>query len=321
MSRRQRFQATLGVLALVVGALTMAACGGGGDAAASPPSPARSVTHALGSTTVPAQPARIVVLNQYSLLDYLLAVGIRPVGSTGDPAASDPFARHLAGRTEGIEMVGGAEAPNLEHIAALTPDLILANPWQEDVYDELSQIAPTVAVPLSYANYEEEYRYVARLVGREAEAAQLIEAHRGRLAAFRRAAAERLAGLEVAVARIFPDEIRVEGDSYVTRLMDAAGLRRPAPHRAADGLTLSPERLPEIDADALIVYSAANAAAEADNARARERLARNPLWHNLRAVRAGRVHVVDSFIWAGGGMLWADRVLEDLSRLLLGRTS
>lgn len=79
-------------------------------------------------TEVPAASERIVVLNQYSLLDDLLAPGIRPVGSNGDPAADDPFARHLSGRTEAIAMVGPAESPNLERIAALEPDLISRQP-------------------------------------------------------------------------------------------------------------------------------------------------------------------------------------------------
>lgn len=317
----------LGAAAIAVMAVSLVACGGDGQeqagsagAAATAPqqeTAPRTVTHALGTTEVPADAARIVVLNHYSLFDYLLAVGIRPVASTGDPAASDPFAKHLAGQTDGVEMVGDADDPNLERIAALEPDLILANPWQEDIYDELSQIAPTVGVPLSYADYREEFRYVADLVGRQAEAEGLIAAHEQRLATFRQAASGRLDGQEVSVARIFPDEIRVEGDGYVSHLMDAAGLNRPAAHRNPDGLELSTEQLPMIDADVLIVYSAANAAAEADNARARERLAGNPLWRNLRAVQTDRVHVVDSFVWAGGGMLWADAVLADLSRLLL----
>ena len=40
--------------------------------------------------------------------------------------------------------VGWQENPDLEKIAELEPDLILMTGEQEDLYDELSEIAPTV---------------------------------------------------------------------------------------------------------------------------------------------------------------------------------
>lgn len=311
---------------LVMVALSLsAACGEGssdrpaaapGSAPGAPASP-RVIEHAFGRTEVPADPRRIVVLNQYSLLDYLLAIGIRPVGSTGDPAAGYPFGRWLEGTTDGVEMVGGTEEPNLERIAALRPDLILANPWQSDIAPKLSQIAPTVGVPLTYAGYEDEFRFVADLVGRTGDAEAVIARHRSRMESFKAAMGARLGTMEVSVARLLPDQIRVEGKSYVTTLLANAGLRRPEAHRNEQGLKLSPEQLPMIDGDVLFVYSAANAATEPDNAKARAAYEQNPLWANLRAVRNDQVNVVDSFLWAGGGMLWADAVLDDISRLLL----
>lgn len=305
--------------ALLVGA---AACGGSEERAADGDEAAaatRTVEHALGTSRIPAEPRRIVVLNQYSLLDYLLLVDVTPVGSTGDPAADYPYAHWLQGMTDGVEMVGGTEEPNLEAIAALKPDLILANPWQEDVYDELAAIAPTVAVPLSYRDYEEEFRYVAGLVGREQEAEEVIAGHQERLEEFQDKMGERLGEFEVSVARVFPDQVRVEGTAsgYVPFLFQQAGLRRPKAHQVADGLELSLEQLPKIDADVLFVYSAANAELEPENAKARRALERHPLWRNLRAVESERAYVVDSFLWAGGGMLWAERVLDDLFRHLV----
>jgi iron complex transport system substrate-binding protein len=275
----------------------------------------KTVEHALGTTDIPAPPARIVVLNQYSLLDYLLAVDLRPVGSTGDPAAEYPFARHLEGRSDGVEMVGGTEEPNLERIAGLGPDLILANPWQEDVYAELSEIAPTVGVPLEYRDYLTEFRWVADLVGRADQAEQVIAAHEARLDELRALLGPRAGELELTVVRIFPDQARVEGDSYVTNLLRSAGFELSDVH-ADDGAELSLERIPELDADAIVVYSAANAELEEDNAEAREAWFTSPLWENLAAARAGQVYVVDSFLWAGGGFLWAEAMLDDLERIV-----
>lgn len=318
-----RMRRLVAIPLLVALSLAAGSCGGADrkspPQAQAPPAPPRVVEHAFGRTEIPANPQRVVVLNQYSLLDYLVAVGVKPVGSTGDTASEYPFGQWLRGRTDGVEMVGATEAPKLERIRALRPDLILANPWQTDVAGTLSQIAPTVGVPLTYAGYEEEFRFVASLVGRDREAEAVIAGHHKRLEELKAAMGDRLGSMDVSVARLFPDQVRVEGASYVTTLLANAGLRRPELHRTDKGLKLSAEQLAMIDGDVLFVYSAANTAAEPDNAKARAAYEQNPLWAGLRAVRNGQVHTVDSFLWAGGGMLWADAVLDDLSGRLLGK--
>ncbi len=280
--------------------------------------PTRAVTHALGQTTIPGQPQRIVVLNQYSLLDYLLAVDIKPVGSTGDAAADYPFGVWLRSRTAGVEMVGDTEEPNLERIAALKPDLILANPWQEDIYPKLGEIAPTVAVPLDYADYEKEFRFVADLVNRQDEAEAILKRHQARLDDVKAALGKRGDQPEVSVVRILSNGARIEGASYVRTLLERAGVRRPASQQNTKRLDVSLEQIEMMDGDFLFVYSAANAKAEADNAAARQSYEQHPLWGQLRVAKAGNVRVVDSFLWAGGGILWADAVLAEVSRHLVG---
>lgn len=263
-------------------ALALAACGsddGGGPTATPAAARARppvTIKHALGTTRVPGEPQRIVVTNPYSLFDYLLALGVKPIGSTGDQAADYPFASWLKGRTHGVEVVGDVEELDLERIAALHPDLILADPWREEDYPRLARIAPTVAVPLDYTDYEKELRFVARVVGREARAQQVIDAHHEKLAALKRDLGA--SAPVVSVARLFPDSGQIEGRSYVPTLIHAAGLKRPAAHeKDPDGLKFSLERLSVIDADQLFVYSTANAAEDEANAKARKALERNPL--------------------------------------------
>lgn len=282
----------------------------------------RVVKHALGKTEIPTEPQRIVVLNPYALLDYLVAVDAKPAGSTGGEGLDDyPFGYWLQGRTDGIEMVGGTIEPNLEKIAAAEPDLILSNPWQEDIHEELSAIAPTVAVPLTYSDYEEEFRYVADLVGRGDRAEDVIRAHHDRLEEFRSAMGDGLDDIELSVIRVFPDSIRIEVNSYVPTLLEAAGIRRPEAQEALkESVDASIEQVRLVDGDVVFIYSADNAAEEDKNARARQEFLDHPLFGKLDAARNDRVHVVDSRIWAGGGILWADAVLDDLFRFLVNGT-
>lgn len=276
----------------------------------------RVVEHALGEAEIPTGPQRIVVLNPYSTLDYLIALDVTPIGSTGGEGLDDyPFGYWLQGRTDGVEMVGGTIEPDLEKIAAVEPDLILSNPWQEDIHEELTAIAPTVAVPLNYSDYEEEFRYVADVVGRSEKAEEVIAAHHERLEVFKAAMTEDPA---VSVIRVFTDSIRIEVDSYVPTLLEAAGLRRSAPQDALEeSVDASIEQVRLIDGDVLFLYSADNAADVDKNEKARQGFLDHPLFGKLDAARDGRVHVVDSRVWAGGGILWADAVLDDLQRFLI----
>lgn len=135
--------------------LVATACGTDGDPALapSPTAATRTVEHALGTSQIPVDARRIVTLNPFASLDSLVAVGVTPVGSTGDPAADYPYGAWLEGRTEGVQMLGFTGEEDLERIALLEPEVILANPWQEDAYPQLSEITPTVGVPLSYQDY------------------------------------------------------------------------------------------------------------------------------------------------------------------------
>lgn len=329
---RRATRRLLSLLALGALALVLTACGAGdtaplgrttasrspADVAAPTTAGTRTVVDASGrEVEVPAHPQRIVVLNQYSPLDALVAVGVKPAGSSGDPAADYPYADWLRGQTDGIKMVGSTEEPDLEQIALLEPDLILSNPWQEDIHPELDEIAAHVTLPLSYSDYEEELRYLADLLGEEAAAEQLIAEHHQRLEQFRAAMGDRRGDIEVSVVRIFPDGIRAGGGGYLQTLLDAAGLRRPPGQQTDEQTELSLEQVEQVDADVIFVYSAANAELEGDNARAREQVLNSRLWGQLDATRHGRVHVVDSFLWAGGGIQWADAVLDDLFRYLV----
>ncbi|WP_416674502.1 hypothetical protein [Egbenema bharatensis] len=67
------------------------------------------VQHARGETCVPNNPQRIVVLGG---LDDALSLGVRPIGS--DNLGIQEI--HLRDKLEGIEDVGGNNAPSIEKI-------------------------------------------------------------------------------------------------------------------------------------------------------------------------------------------------------------
>ncbi|WP_433065491.1 ABC transporter substrate-binding protein [Dactylosporangium sp. CS-033363] len=144
VSRRGLLAGGLGVAAL----FGLAACGadddgpsaGGGSQAASG---TRKIDTAKGSIEIPAQPARVVTI-QPSASATLYDLGVVPVGvyDQGEEYISPRYKDRWTPATK----IGTAGQIDLEKVAALKPDVIIGvdYPWNTDVYDKLSALAPTV---------------------------------------------------------------------------------------------------------------------------------------------------------------------------------
>ncbi|MFG1497607.1 Fe(3+) dicitrate ABC transporter substrate-binding protein [Saccharospirillum sp. HFRX-1] len=138
------------------------------------------IEHELGTTDVPENPQRIVVL-EYSFVDSLAAIGVAPVGIADDnrresiiPAYTDIIGNDWVS-------VGTRKSPSLEIIASLQPDLIIADKSRHSsIYGTLSDIAPTLVFDSLTGTYEtamEAAATIAHAVGQEAAMTQRLEQH------------------------------------------------------------------------------------------------------------------------------------------------
>jgi iron complex transport system substrate-binding protein len=108
-----------------------------------------TIKHIFGETKVPAAPKRVVSAG-FTEQDDLLAVGVVPIAVTnwwGDqPFGVWPWALPKLGgaQPEVLDLTNGIQ---IDRIAALKPDLIVATNAgvDEDTYNKLSEIAPTIA--------------------------------------------------------------------------------------------------------------------------------------------------------------------------------
>lgn len=89
-------------------------------------------------------PQRIIVLD-WDLLEQILTLDVIPVGATEIAGYNQWVAYPVAPNT--IEEVGMRAEPNLEKMASLKPDLILASSSQQDLLPVLKTIAPVVYLP------------------------------------------------------------------------------------------------------------------------------------------------------------------------------
>lgn len=119
------------------------------------------------------QPERVVSVFHAMYPDYLYVFGVSPVGvASADTLLNQWAAYRDYTSNQSIVDVGSPTAPNLEKILELEPDLILAAPLHEDIYAELSKIAPTVVLDYNQINSDWKYGVAefSKLLGKEAEA-------------------------------------------------------------------------------------------------------------------------------------------------------
>lgn len=258
--------------ALVLSLGTAAACGGdepaggssGGSAAGAFPV---TITHKLGTAKIESAPKRIVALGEVDQ-DTLLALGITPVGMaelTGvQPDGLAPWtAPKLTGQKPELLKAGEAGF-NLEEIAALRPDLILAGGdfYIDKEYDKLSKLAPTVAYQTGPAEdaWQQIALQTAKAVGREADGKKLVGDVDAKIAGVK-TQYPALQGKGFAFTSVFPNGnigVMKSKDDTSVKLLEQFGM--VLPERLAklpgDGFAaeLSMEKVGVLDVDVLLSH-------------------------------------------------------------------
>ena len=185
------------VAVVAVAALALAACGGGAEksgSSSSPSAPASAdgggkpaafpvtVAHKYGSTTIDKEPKTIVTLG-LSDQDAVLALGVKPAGSVDwfkeQPYGKWPWTKDKWGSTKPV-IVGERDEYNIEKIAALKPDLVIAqySGMKKEQYDTLSKFTKVVAQPKEHPDYGAPWqvmtRQIGKALGKDAETEKLI---------------------------------------------------------------------------------------------------------------------------------------------------
>jgi iron complex transport system substrate-binding protein len=216
-----------------------------------------------------------------------------------------------------VEAVGTIAEPNLEAIAALRPDLILSNRARhEDLYDELSQIAPTVFAERVGAVWKDNFLLDAEALGLEDDAAQLLEKYETAAAEVGRSIGDP-AGTAISALRFVDGTIRVYSpQSFIGTVLADIGLDQlELPVADVPTFTeLSAEELTRADAE-IVLYSSFGPAEDSGE----EAAVAGPLWSRLGAVQADRAFAVeDDVFFTGIGLTAATLMLEDLKEKLTG---
>lgn len=281
----------------------------------------RVIEHAMGTTEIKGTPKRIVTLYQ-GASDVAIAFGVRPVGIV-ESWVEKPVYNYLGEELVDIPIVGLETQPNLEEIAKLKPDLIIASKIRhEKIYEQLSQIAPTVTHETVF-KFKETVELMGEAMNKEEDAKKLLLDWDNRIADFKSKISTKLGDewpIEVSVLNFRTDHARIYVTGFAGDILKELGFVRPETQRKAaeEGNVVlkltTKESIPSMNADVFFTFVADghNSDAEAIK-RTYDEWTSHPLWKNLNAVKNNRSYIVDDVAWnMGGGYISANIMLDQI---------
>lgn len=255
------------------------------------------ISHLAYSATITEAPKRIVVL-EFSLLDNLNQLGLKPVG-VGTSGflyeGSDPA--YLHNIISNTTSVGAREAPSLEAIAKLKPDLIIADvDFNQNIQSQLEKIAPTLLLKGIFGSPEnqiENLKTIATATHSNAKVAAVINHYQTQ---FLNASKIAKSGGQSNILIGFPTANNsfnaLANNSVTSHILEKLGKKNLITQDTSSQLfELSMEGLLAKNPDQIVIMITNN------DKSAYRLLEKNLLWKQLNAVKNNKVYFADRNIW------------------------
>lgn len=283
---------------------------------------ALSLTHVKGTTKLDA-PAKKVVALEWTYAEDLLALGVSPTG-VADKKGYGQWVTAGPRFASSVKDVGTRQAPSLETIKALKPDLIITSKVRSEAnYAQLNKIAPTLMFdPYSsdseYTEMRTTLKTIGAAVGKKDAADRTLKDLDGKIAAARKKiAGAGKNGSEVTVARGYTTDgaavVELLTDSTIPgALLPELGLKNGWRGKAdAYGMAkVDVEGLKPVEKSSLVYVAAKNDDVFATS------LPKNALWKNLDFVKKDRVHALDRGTWFFGGPFSTGQTADEIAGAL-----
>ena len=272
----------------------------------------KTIVHDFGTTELKKVPKRIVILdNLYG--EILDPLHITPVGATTGQADSQEFSTLFKKQYKDAKVVsvGWQGNPDLDKIAELKPDLILMTGEQEDLYEELSEIAPTVGYQINTDenwDYHETSLKVAEIFDKRDEMKKDLDRLDAREAVFAENVKAKFGNQKLMYLRVTDNDIRYYAYGHFGYLYDTYHFNRAETFNPDDMLqVIDPDKLKDINPDLLIVQ--ADSQELLDN-----KLKNTPVWTSLKAVQNNKVIYADySTYMLGFGIVSQEAIMKQIS--------
>lgn len=272
----------------------------------------KTIVHDFGTTKLKKVPKRIVILdNLYG--EILDPLHITPVGATTGQADSQEFSTLFKKQYKDAKVVsvGWQGSPDLDKIAELKPDLILMTGEQENLYEELSEIAPTVGYQINTDenwDYHETSLKVAEIFDKRDEMKKDLDRVDAREAVFAENVKAKFGNQKLMYLRVTDNDIRYYAYGHFGYLYDTYHFNRAETFNPDDMFqVIDPDKLKDINPDLLIVQADSQELLE-------NKLKNNPVWSSLKAVQNNKVIYADySTYMLGFGIVSQKAIMKQIS--------
>lgn len=276
-----------------------------------------TVTDVRGEVEIPAEPQRIVDLSGNS--DILSILGYKVIGTANSDAYDyTKFPSYLEETLKGAEILGYSmqDTMDVEAVMNLNPDLIVISTVQEKMYDQLSEIAPTVMIQLEALNWKDDVKAVAKVFNKEAEANKWLADYEAKA----KEAGDKIKA-EYGEDTTYLSFLASAGQFFVfdgagfgSVLYEDMGLKKPEGMPEQTDISLpvvTYEGLASIKADYIFAI-----ATEEDLAQ----LESNAIWNSIPAVKEGKVVILDSspYFNQGYSSIGRELLVDEIGDLLNG---
>lgn len=311
---------------LVAFIITLAACGnvsdsGNSDNKSTSDGKGVEIKHEGGTTTVKGEPKRVVAL-EYSFVDALVSLGVKPVGIADDGKKGNIIAP-IKDKVGDYKSVGARKQPNLEVISELKPDLIIADANRhKGNYEQLNKIAPTIMLPSLDADYKdniEAFKTIAKALSKEKEADKRLEEHKQTIEKYKKEITMNK-DLKVLPAVISQSGFLAHSDkSYVGQFLYELGFKEALTKEVEDQLpeylnapylNMNSEQLAEVNPERMFIM------VNGDKDPHYAKMKKDPVWKDVKAVKNNRVHIVDRQTWAKfRGLISSEEIAKELAEI------
>lgn len=272
-----------------------------------------TIKHQLGETPVKVNPEKVVVFD-FGVLDTLDKLGVEV---TGVPQANIP--EYLSKFEDSkYENVGSLKEPDFEKISEIEPELIIISGRQQEAYEELSEIAPTIFMGVDTSKYmesfEENTKTLGEIFGKEEEAEKELASIKESIDALNeKATASESNGLIV-----LANEGNLSAYGPASRfgiIHDVFGVK-PADEKievSTHGQSVSPEYIVEKNPDYLFVIDR-GAAVEGESSA--KQVIENELVKKTKAYENDNIVYLNPDYWylSGGGLVSVAEMVKEIEK-------
>ncbi len=279
-----------------------------------------TVNHLQGTTVVPKNPKRVVVMD-IGVLDSLDYLDIHPEMLA---TCSSYLPKYIDKYKDNTVDIGQMKNVDIEKINATKPDLIIISGRQSPYYKQLSEIAPTIDLSIDNNDYLVSFENKMRILGEIFDKEDMVT--------------NRLFGIKSKIDTIRSDSrnknkygllILTTGSSLhaygpgmrYSFVFDVFGLQtvvnkdRNEDTKSPGGKTISYEYILETNPDYIMVIDRDFSVNLGESAK---RLFDNDLIKKTKAYQTNNIYYLDSDIWylSGGGLESIDIMMDDISNIL-----